>query len=120
MSPDANYTQTCFDIINDHISVLTLTPRVCYYITTLATFYIPPCRLSVWVVTMYPDVQQDFSGGLNRLSMSPPALQRWLQRVNRNGERYDVTRPLSLTAEVGVEKRESIFVVGEFRLVLIY
>lgn len=134
MSLDANYTQTRFDILDGHISALTLTPRVGYHISMPATLSLPPGRLSVWVGTMYQDVQQDFRGGLNRLSMPSPALQQWLQRVNKNGEarfevkqhlkqpwnvlaggRYDVTRRLSLTAEAGFEKRESIFVSGEFR-----
>lgn len=134
MSLDANYTQTRFDVLDGHINAMTLTPRVGYRFSLPETAYFPVGSLSIWVGSMYQDVQQDFRGKLSRLFLPSPALQQWLNRVNKNGDarfeirqhlkhpwnimtgiRYDVTRHVSLTAEAGFEARKSIFVSGEYR-----
>lgn len=133
-SLDANYTQTRFDVLDGHINALTVTPRVGYYITTPSVNLLPEGRLSVWVGSMYQDVQQDFRGRLDRVRMPSATLQKWLGRLNKNGDarfevkqhlktpwniltgvRYDVTRHLSLTAEAGFERRDSFLVSGEYR-----
>lgn len=134
MSLDANYTQTRFDALDGHINAMTLTPRVGYRFSLPETAYFLAGSLSIWVGSMYQDVQQDFRGKLSRLSLPSPALQQWLKRVDKNGDarfevrqhlkhpwnvmtgmRYDVTRHVSLTAEAGFEARKSIFVSGEYR-----
>lgn len=133
-SLDANYTQTRFDVLDGHINALTVTPRVGYYITTPSVNQLPEGRLSVWVGSMYQDVQQDFRGRLERVRMPSATLQQWLERLNKNGDarfevkqhlktpwniltgvRYDVTRHFSLTAEAGFERRDSFLVSGEYR-----
>lgn len=133
-SLDMNYTWTRFDVLDGYINAMTLTPRVGYRFSLPETTYFPVGSLSVWVGSMYQDVQQDFRGKLSRLSLPSPALQQWLNRVNKNGDarfevrqhlkhpwnimtgiRYDVTRHVSLTAEAGFEARKSIFVSGEYR-----
>lgn len=133
-SLDMNYTQTRFDVLEGHINAMTLTPRVGYRFSLPEMTYIPAGSLSVWVGSMYQNVQQDYRGKLSRLSLPSPGLLQWLKRVDKNGDarfevrqhlnhpwnvmtgmRYDVTRHVSLTAEVGFEVRKSIFVSGEYR-----
>lgn len=133
-SLDMNYTQTRFDVLDGHINAMTLTPRVGYRFSLPETAYFPAGSLSIWVGSMYQDVQQDFRGKLSRLSLPSQALQQWLKRVDKNGDarfevrqhlkhpwnvmtgmRYDITRHVSLTAEAGFETRKSIFVSGEYR-----
>ncbi|TQO04875.1 UNVERIFIED_ORG: hypothetical protein FHU01_4479 [Citrobacter freundii] len=131
---DMNYTQTRFDVLDGHIDALTVTPRVGYRFTLPETGPFPAGSLNIWVGSMYQDVQQDFRGHLGRLSMPSPALQQWVNQLNKNGEarfevnqrlkqpwnmlagvRYDMTRSFSLTAEAGFGGRESFLLSGEYR-----
>lgn len=135
-SLDMNYTQTRFDVLDGHINAFTFTPRVGYRFTTPGNtaLHLPQGKLSLWVGSMYQDIQQTFRGQLADLSMPSPALQQWLSRLNKNGNarfevtqhlttpwnmlagvRYDVTPDFNLTAEAGFGGRDSIFLSGEYR-----
>ncbi|HAY0261343.1 TPA: hypothetical protein JS297_004728 [Escherichia coli] len=85
-SLDMNYTQTRFDVLDGHINAMTLTPRVGYRFSLPETAYFPAGSLSVWVGSMYQDVQQDYRGKLSRLSLPSPGLLQWLKRVDKNGD----------------------------------
>ncbi|GAB83093.1 Uncharacterised protein [Shimwellia blattae] len=132
---DMNYTQTHFDILDGSIDAFTLSPRVGYRFTTpgWSRIHLPDGQLSVWVGSMYQDVQQEFKGSLSDLGM-PPELANLMKIANQKGEgrfdvkqhltspwnilagmRYDVTRNFSLTTEWGFQKRNSFFASGEFR-----
>ncbi|WP_370547058.1 hypothetical protein [Edwardsiella tarda] len=132
---DMNYTQTRFDILDGSIDAFTLSPRVGYRFTTpgIDTIGLPNGKLSLWVGSMYQDVQQEFKGNINDLSM-PSELQGMIGWVNTKGQgrfdvrqhlsspwnvligaQYEITRNFNLTSEVGFAERNSFFIAGEYR-----
>lgn len=132
---DLNYTQTRFDILDGSIDAFTVSPRVGYRFDTpgINSIYLPAGKLNVWVGTMYQNVQQEFKGDLNDLSM-PTQLQGLMQLANKKGNgrfdvkqhlespwnmlvgaQYEITRNFNITTEVGFARRNSILVSGEFR-----
>ncbi|QPR28825.1 hypothetical protein I6G97_04195 [Edwardsiella hoshinae] len=132
---DMNYTQTRFDILDGSIDAFTLSPRVGYRFITpgIDTIGLPNGKLSLWVGSMYQDVQQEFKGNINDLSM-PSELQGMIDLVNTKGQgrfdvrqhlsspwnvligaQYEITRNFNLTTEVGFAERNSFFIAGEYR-----
>lgn len=128
---DTNYTRTDFDILDGKISALTVSPRVGYrfHFTGIAG----PSHLSLWVGSMYQDVQQEFKGSLADLSM-PAVLVPLINSVNQNGQgrfavnqhltspwnllvgmQYEITQNFNILAEVGFDERNSFFIAGEYR-----
>jgi hypothetical protein len=94
---DANYTQTRFDILDGSIDAFTFSPRVGYRFTTpsVDTLHLPAGKLNLWVGSMYQDVQQEFKGSLNDLSMPSPMLQNMVNLANQdNNGRFDVKQHL--------------------------
>ncbi|EPY7145816.1 hypothetical protein ACXEIJ_005061 [Klebsiella quasipneumoniae] len=133
---DANYTQTRFDILDGSIDAFTLTPRVGYRFTTpgVDALYLPAGKLNVWVGSMYQDVQQEFKGSLNDLTMPSAGLQEMVDMANSKGKgrfdvkqhlkspwnvlvgaQYVITRNFNVTTEFGFAERNSFFVAGEYR-----
>lgn len=132
---DMNYTQTRFDILDGSIDAFTLSPRVGYRFTTpgIGAVGLPDGKLSLWVGSMYQDVQQEFKGSLSDLSM-PGGLSALMAIANQQGQgrfdvrqhlsspwnvligaQYEITRNFNLTTEVGFAERNSFFVSGEYR-----
>lgn len=128
---DTNYTQTEFDILDGKISALTVSPRVGY------RFDLPGIagrsKLSVWVGSMYQDVQQEFRGQLSDLHM-PAELQPLIDSVNQDdsgrfnvkqhlnspwnmliGSQYEITQNFNVLTEIGFNDRNSFFLAGEYR-----
>lgn len=94
---DANYTQTQFDILDGSINAFTISPRVGYRFTTpgMETLHMPSGKLNLWVGSMYQDVQQEFSGSLNDLTMPSAALQKMVDIANKDSNgRFDVKQHL--------------------------
>ncbi len=133
---DANFTQTRFDILDGSIDAFTASPRVGYRFTTPAVdaLHLPSGKLNVWVGSMYQDVQQEFKGSLNDLTMPSPALQKLVDIANQDGNgrfdvkqhlqspwnvllgtQYEITRNVNLIAEWGFAERNSFFIAGEYR-----
>ena len=133
---DANYTQTQFDILDGSIDAFTVSPRVGYRFATpsVDTLHLPSGKLNVWVGSMYQDVQQEFKGSLNDLSMPSATLQRMVDLANKDGNgrfdvkqhlqspwnvlvgaQYELTRNFNITSEIGFAERNSFFVAGEYR-----
>ncbi|EDP8629747.1 hypothetical protein G6D98_003573 [Salmonella bongori] len=133
---DANYTQTQFDILDGSIDAFTVSPRVGYRFTTpgIDKMHLPSGKLNVWVGSMYQDVQQEFKGSLNDLTMPSATLQRLVHMANYNnngrfdvkqhlqspwnvllGAQYEITRHFNITTEFGFAERNSFFVAGEYR-----
>ncbi|WP_411705322.1 hypothetical protein [Edaphovirga cremea] len=132
---DTNYTRTNFDILDGKISALTVTPRVGYRFDTPGneTLHLAPGHLSLWVGTMYQDVQQEFRGNLSDLQM-PTELVNLINLVNQDdqgkfdvkqhlkspwnvliGTQYEVSKNFNILAEVGFSERNSFFISGEYR-----
>ncbi|MTD28469.1 hypothetical protein [Erwinia sorbitola] len=132
---DFNYTRTSFNILDGSISAYTFTPRVGYRFTIpgSAKYSIPVSHASLWVGSMYQDVDQDFRGSLSNLHM-PANLVDLVNFVNQDkkghfrvkqhlkspwnilvGGQYELTRNFNIITEVGFEKRNSLMVGGEFR-----
>ncbi len=132
---DFNYTETHFDILDGNISAFTFTPRVGYRFTVpgVERFSIPVTHASLWVGTMYQDVDQDFRGNISDLHM-PTQLSSLVNFVNADdkgrfrvkqhlkspwnilvGGQYELTRNFNITSEVGFSNRNSFMVGGEFR-----
>lgn len=128
---DTNYTRTDFDILDGKISAITVSPRVGYRFDMPAIS--GPSHLSLWIGSMYQDVDQEFKGNLSDLHM-PANLQPLIDSVNKdNGGRFDVKQHLSspwntligaqyeltqnfnVLAEVGFNERNSFFLAGEYR-----
>ncbi|MFV0262375.1 MAG: hypothetical protein ACK5JN_08055 [Kluyvera sp.] len=128
---DTNYTRTDFDILDGKISALTVSPRVGYRFS----FEGPagPSHLSVWLGSMYQNVQQEFKGSLEDLKM-PATLQPLINAVNQNGDgrfavkqrltspwnmligtQYEITPRFNLLTEIGFNQRNSFFIAGEYR-----
>ncbi len=82
---DANYTQTRFDILDGSIDAFTFSPRVGYRFNTpsVDALHLPAGKLNLWVGSMYQDVQQEFKGSLNDLSMPSPMLQNMVNPPTR-------------------------------------
>ncbi|WP_407207063.1 hypothetical protein [Citrobacter portucalensis] len=133
---DANYTQTRFDILDGSIDALTLSPRIGYRFTTpsVDALHLPSGKLNLWVGSMYQDVQQEFSGSLNDLTMPSETLQRLVDIANKDGNgrfdvkqhlqspwnvlvgaQYEITRNFNVTTEIGFAERNSFFMAGEYR-----
>ncbi|QIR29553.1 hypothetical protein GY169_00285 [Kluyvera genomosp. 3] len=133
---DANYTQTQFDILDGSIDAFTISPRVGYRFTTpgMDTLHLPSGKLNLWVGSMYQDVQQEFKGSLDDLSMPSERLQRMVDWANQQhkgrfdvkqhlqspwnmlvGAQYEVTRNFNVTTEIGFAERNSFFIAGEYR-----
>lgn len=133
---DANYTQTQFDILDGSIDAFTVSPRVGYRFATpsVDTLHLPSGKLNVWVGSMYQDVQQEFKGSLNDLSMPSATLQRMVDLANKDGNgrfdvkqhlqspwnvlvgaQYELTRNFNITSEIGFAERNSFFVAVEYR-----
>lgn len=133
---DANYTQTQFDILDGSIDAFTVSPRVGYRFTTpgIDKMHLPSGKLNVWVGSMYQDVQQEFKGSLDDLTMPSATLQRLVSMANYNnngrfdvkqhlqspwnmllGAQYEITRHFNVTTEFGFAERNSFFVAGEYR-----
>lgn len=129
---DINYTETQFDILDGNISAFTLTPRVGYRFTTpgVDTLHLAPGKLSIWVGSMYQDVQQEFKGSINDLKM--PASMEGLSSLAKDGRfdvkqhlqspwnmlvgaQYEMTRNFNVITEIGFAERNSFYVSGEFR-----
>lgn len=83
---------------------------------------------------MYQDVQQEFKGSLNDLSMPSTMLQNMVNLANKNGDgrfdvkqhlqspwnvlvgaQYEMTRNFNITTEFGFAERNSFFIAGEYR-----
>lgn len=132
---DMNYTQTRFDILDGSIDAFTLSPRVGYRFTPpgIDAIGLPDGKLSLWVGSMYQDVQQEFKGSLSDLSM-PGGLSTLMEIANKKsqgrfdvrqhlsspwnvliGAQYEITRNFNLTTEVGFAERNSFFIAGEYR-----
>jgi hypothetical protein len=132
---DMNYTQTRFDILDGSIDAFTVSPRVGYRFTLPAApaIHLGESHLSLWVGTMYQNVQQEFKGSLNDLQM-PSELQSLMGLANKKGDgrfdvkqrlespwnmlvgaNYELTRNFNVTTEIGFAERNSFFVGGEFR-----
>lgn len=132
---DINYTQTRFDILDGSITALTVSPRAGYRVDTpgLRAIGLPPGKLNLWVGTMYQNVQQEFKGSLNDLSM-PASLKALMAMANQKGEgrfdvkqhlqspwnillgaQYSMTKHFNLATELGFAERHSIMVSGEYR-----
>lgn len=128
---DTNYTRTDFDILDGSISAVTVSPRVGYRFSFQGID--GPSHLSLWVGSMYQDVQQEFKGDLADLHM-PPELQPLIAAVNKDGEgkfdvkqkltspwnmligaQYEVTKNFNVLTEFGFNERNSFFVSGEYR-----
>lgn len=126
-----NYTRTDFDILDGSISAVTVSPRVGYRFSFQGID--GPSHLSLWVGSMYQDVQQEFKGDLADLHM-PPELQPLIAAVNKDGEgkfdvkqkltspwnmligaQYEVTKNFNVLTEFGFNERNSFFVSGEYR-----
>lgn len=128
---DTNYTRTDFDILDGKISALTISPRIGYRFK----FQGPAgeSHLSVWLGSMYQDVQQEFRGSLSDLHM-PAALQPLINSVNQNddgrfdvkqklhapwnmliGSQFEMTPQFNILTEFGFNERNSFFVAGEYR-----
>ena len=122
---DTNYTQTSFDILDGKISALVVSPRVGY------RFEMPgiagPSHLSLWVGTMYQDVQQEFKGNLSDLNL-PSALDSVVENgrfdVKQHltspwnmlvGAQYEITQNFNVLTEIGFNERNSFFIAGEYR-----
>ncbi|HAU3347445.1 TPA: hypothetical protein JDK73_003400 [Salmonella enterica subsp. houtenae] len=133
---DANYTQTQFDILDGSIDAFTVSPRVGYRFTTpgMDAMHLPSGKLNVWVGSMYQDVQQEFKGSLDDLTMPSAMLQRLVNMANHDhngrfdvkqhlqspwnmllGVQYEITRHFNVTTEFGFAERNSFFVAGEYR-----
>lgn len=133
---DANYTQTQFDILDGSIDAFTVSPRVGYRFTTpgVDAMHLPSGKLNVWVGSMYQDVQQEFKGNLDDLTMPSAMLQKMVDMANYNnkgrfdvkqhlqspwnvllGAQYEITRHFNVTTEFGFAERNSFFVAGEYR-----
>ncbi|HGA3035470.1 TPA: hypothetical protein ACIR5O_001975 [Klebsiella aerogenes] len=128
---DTNYTRTDFDILDGSISAVTVSPRFGYRFNLQGIS--GPSHLSVWVGSMYQDVQQEFKGNLADLHM-PPQLQPLIAAVNKDGDgkfdvkqkltspwnmligaQYEITRNFNVLTEFGFNDRNSFFVAGEYR-----
>ncbi|MBJ3746068.1 hypothetical protein JGC97_25115, partial [Salmonella enterica subsp. enterica serovar Typhimurium] len=111
-------------------------PRVGYRFTTpgIDKMHLPSGKLNVWVGSMYQDVQQEFKGSLDDLTMPSATLQRLVSMANYNnngrfdvkqhlqspwnmllGAQYEITRHFNVTTEFGFAERNSFFVAGEYR-----
>lgn len=133
---DGNYTQTQFDILDGSINAFTFSPRVGYRFTTpeVSAIHLPSGKLNVWVGSMYQDVQEEFKGSLNDLSMPTEMLQNMVNLANQDnkghfdvkqhlqspwnvllGMQYEMTRNFNITTEFGFADRNSFFVSGEYR-----
>lgn len=133
---DANYTQTQFDILDGSIDAFTLSPRVGYRFTTpgVQALHLPSGKLNLWMGSMYQNVQQEFRGNLNDLTMPSTALQQMVNLANKEGKgrfdvkqhlqspwnvlvgaQYELTRNFNITTEIGFAERNSFFVAGEYR-----
>ncbi|MBV8042789.1 hypothetical protein [Pluralibacter sp.] len=128
---DTNYTRTDFDILDGNISALTVSPRVGYRFSFQGIS--GPSHLSLWVGSMYQDVQQEFKGNLSDLQM-PAELLPLINAVNQDGDgkfavkqhlkspwnmligaQYEVTRNFNVLTEFGFNDRNSFFISGEYR-----
>jgi len=122
---DTNYTQTSFDILDGKISALTVSPRVGYRFEFQGLD--GPSHLSLWVGSMYQDVQQEFKGNLSDLNL-PSALDSIVENgrfdVKQHltspwnmlvGAQYEITKNFNVLTEFGFNDRNSFFVAGEYR-----
>ncbi|CAM3867244.1 hypothetical protein RABR111495_16195 [Rahnella bruchi] len=128
---DTNYTRTDFDILDGSISAVTVSPRVGYRFTLPGVA--GPSHLSLWVGSMYQDVQQEFKGKLSDLHM-PAELQPLISTVNQDddgrfdvkqhlnspwnmlvGAQYEITQNFNVLSEIGFNDRNSFFLAGEYR-----
>ncbi|EIO5013886.1 hypothetical protein LQN31_003792 [Salmonella enterica] len=128
---DTNYTRTDFDILDGKISALTVSPRVGYRFRFQGP--VGESHLSLWVGSMYQNVQQEFRGSLSDLHM-PAELQPLINTVNQNdngrfdvkqkltalwnmllGSQYEITPQFNVLTEIGFNERNSFFIAGEYR-----
>ncbi|CAI0699805.1 Uncharacterised protein [Serratia quinivorans] len=128
---DTNYTRTEFDILDGKISAITVSPRVGYRFDMPAIS--GPSHLSLWIGSMYQDVDQEFKGNISDLHM-PAELQPLIDAVNKDnagrfdvkqhlsspwntliGAQYELTQNFNVLAEVGFNERNSFFLAGEYR-----
>lgn len=128
---DTNYTRTEFDILDGKISAITVSPRVGYRFDMPAIS--GPSHLSLWIGSMYQDVDQEFKGNISDLHM-PAELQPLIDTVNKDnagrfdvkqhlsspwntliGAQYELTQNFNVLAEVGFNERNSFFLAGEYR-----
>ncbi|MRS15479.1 hypothetical protein GJV06_11350 [Enterobacteriaceae bacterium RIT691] len=122
---DTNYTQTSFDILDGKISALVVSPRVGYRFEFQGIS--GPSHLSLWVGTMYQDVQQEFKGNLSDLNL-PSQLDSVVENgrfdVKQHltspwnmlvGAQYEITKNFNVLTEIGFNDRNSFFVAGEYR-----
>ena len=122
---DTNYTQTSFDILDGKISALTVSPRVGYRFSLQGIA--GPSHLSIWVGSMYQDVEQEFKGNLSDLNL-PSELDSVVQNgrfdVKQHltspwnmlvGAQYDITQNFNILTEFGFNERNSFFISGEYR-----
>lgn len=123
---DTNYTLTNFDILDGKISALTVSPRVGYRFNFQGIS--GPSHLSVWVGSMYQDVQQEFKGNLSDLNL-PSGLQPFINENSRFdvkqslsspwnmlvGAQYEITKNFNVLTEIGFNERNSFFIAGEYR-----
>lgn len=131
---DLNYTRTKLNIIDGNIKAFTLAPRVGYRFTLPAVdaIKLPQSKFSLWVGSMYQNVDQNFHGKLSKLSFSPK-LQSLINFVNKGdgtfnvkqkmespwnmlaGFRWEITPSFNIVTEAGFIKRNSFFAALEYR-----
>jgi len=131
---DLNYTRTQLNIIDGNIKAFTLAPRIGYRFTLPAVeaIKLPQSKFSLWVGTMYQNVDQNFHGKLSKLSFSPN-LQKIMKLVNTPdatfnvkqkmespwnmlaGFRWEITPSFNIVTEAGFIKRNSFFAALEYR-----
>ena len=92
---DLNYTRTKLNIIDGNIKAFTLAPRVGYRFTLPAVdaIKLPQSKFSLWVGTMYQNVDQNFHGKLSKLSFSPK-LQSLINFVNKGDGTFNVKQKM--------------------------
>ncbi len=69
--------------------LFTFSPRLGYRFNTpsVDALHLPNGKLNVWVGSMYQDVQQEFKGSLNDLSMPSTMLQKHGQSCQQERQR---------------------------------
>ena len=94
---DLNYTRTKLNIIDGNIKAFTLAPRVGYrfVLPAIDTIKLPQSKFSLWVGTMYQNVDQNFHGKLSKLSFSPK-LQSLIAQLTKGRAHSTLSKRWSL------------------------
>lgn len=135
-SVDTNYTQTHFDVLDGSIKAFTFSPRMGYRFTVPAieSFHLPSGKMNFWIGSMYQEIQQEFKGNLNELTMPSILMQQMVNTMNKNGNgqfevkqrlknpwnmligvQYEISQHFNISSELGFAERNSFFIAGEYR-----